>query len=269
MSTKIFNGYRIRLDGRPRGLFDVVDSLRELWQPIGEEVWFHRLIEVAVQIFDGSRDPERKPEDGTRTSPLIEASVIEAREYHARTVGDGPNDLQATVCFLSDTMGAPADEEVLIYALLFVRHDRFRGAFEGLSGVEPWPYWDSTDRPSKVPEEEWAHRRAVWGRLLGYDAPAERGVSFELCRDNFARGVYRLREPGELERHLPTDEQRARWLATRQAGKERRERNAELAKAHRLGELLKEHRARVEELVPTFLGQLQPLARELLVGTAK
>lgn len=173
MSTKLHNGYR--LTGPAADLDTVAMGLRQVFLPLMEREILAEGIANATRMWDLHKDG-RTPEGLEGTSPIGAATrefIENAREE--RSSPGGRSQFGCDVVFFTDP------ETGGRLALLFAQRNTYRTAFESISGVEPWPYWDNTDRPDDVSEAEWEERRDTWDRVLPFGtAPSTVGLSWSL-----------------------------------------------------------------------------------------
>lgn len=213
MSTKIFNGYRISDCAHTAHLFQFVTDLRAALLPVYRAAYAALVAELAVSAADGGwldiPDDWGLFGDGL-WSPLAYADMAATKAHQEirRTGRRAPAfDLQCEVGMVPD----PADPRTA-YALLYTERDDYREVFEAQPGVRPWPYWNNVDRPDDVTEAEWDERREVWDRVLGDEAPARRGLCWEMIGDHHQFLVTDVAE--EIAAVLPRlTEVRARRLA--------------------------------------------------------
>jgi hypothetical protein len=216
MSTKIFNGYRLPRDAP----LAFVAELRSALEPVYREAYLALSASVAAWAVDGLiRGDLSQPSDDPlgklqamlmeQRSPSVFAMLV-LEEFHDQIRKTGRRqprfDLEFELTLLPDP-----DDPSLVYAMIFTERDDYRSAFEGLSGVEPWPYWNSSDRPDEVTEAEWDVRRDTWGRVLGADPPALRGLGWTLVGTRHRH----LASRADLAARLPSRHERARMIAER------------------------------------------------------
>lgn len=116
----------------------------------------------------------------------------------AATREDSTLSLELTVAFADD----PADTR-WTYAQPFATNRRLREVWRTFPNVEPYPYWDNSDRPSAVTDAEWEHRRQIWNRVLpGPGIWAENGVSWTAPIPSVLDHIGNDRE--ELQRRIAT-----------------------------------------------------------------
>lgn len=94
-----------------------------------------------------------------------------------------------------------------VYGIAFMPHDYEKMWFES-SGVTPWGYWNNTDRPHDVSEQEWEERRNTWDKILGDSQTFALGGLIAKCL-----GYPPYVTADEVLAEMPTVEERARRLA--------------------------------------------------------
>lgn len=204
MSTRIFNGYRLP-ESRPvpavarefaeaikpayreatvkaltiTSLLMLVQTMRQTSGPatpdlVDDEPDLKDPNRALIALSYGMCDSADIPTSGSilnRAADYLDLLHRRSREKaHKHQL-----DRDVSVTFVSD----PADTAWTL-ALLYTTHEPYEQAWEALDGVEPWPYWNVTDRPDDVSEDEWEQRRQAWDRAIGWMPPALVGVSWEL-----------------------------------------------------------------------------------------
>lgn len=220
MSTKLHHGYRIA-DG-----VDLFELIATLGARLGD-VWINeqrRRIAAAVAArvdrthlstaagldaplcsFEVSDDDTDR--GGPPSSPIVEACLDVWHRVATAAKSDrrSPDDLSVEVTFLVDPT-RPGGH----LAILYTQNPALRAAFCATDGIEPWPYWDNTDRPDDVDADDWAARGQAWNDAVGWDPPATRGLTWTLTAPagGFAAPTF-----DELVDLFPTTRQRARQIA--------------------------------------------------------
>ncbi len=73
----------------------------------------------------------------------------------------------------------PATGRLLVR--VYTQRAEMAEAFAAMPGVEPYSYWNNSDAPDTLTEEDWAEREAAWARVMpDYGAPAEHMLGFVL-----------------------------------------------------------------------------------------
>ena len=210
MSIKLYEGYQI--------VGDVADSLSaqrgwliELRRQIKHSVRCQALsdaVSLAVQVVDirvvwpesealsKIKEVLKVKEEKTSVIPYIDA----IQYYRERDQED--KSYQCNVVFLRSQTKTLA---------LFYGEDVFRKIWELYPQVQPYGYWNNTDMPDDVTEEEWDKRHQDWSEAFSGSSswvPSEAGWSV-----NLAEGQPWLPLDEETMAFVPTREQRARYQA--------------------------------------------------------
>lgn len=208
MSTKIHNGYRITgPDGSRPDPFVFATQLRAHLWPVYESAFTRALVLAAVTAVDAAEHAGKPAPDGPIATAWLGLHDRQ-KKIDATRERDPEADFQCDVTFLAD----PDDPTGPLYALLYTERPTYRATFERMPGVEPWPYWNNTDRPENLTDEEWQHRADTWDRVIGLTmAPITRGLSWKLL------GLYDGCSPTKVRDRavdfLPGRAHRARRLA--------------------------------------------------------
>jgi hypothetical protein len=81
---------------------------------------------------------------------------------------------------------------------LFLLYDNspgelYRKSFKKRLKPVEFCYWNNTDQPAGMSDEDWEERREIWDEAISWDPPAERGFTFE-CITKFRMPIVRLDE---------------------------------------------------------------------------
>ena len=174
MSTKIYNGYRLT---EGADLWALVNRLRTQADIVRDELDQAALDKLSNAAF--------KPGQ-TRKQTLYAALEVWEKlmaKLGENTYGHDPYRLE--VVFLHD------DVTGLVLALLYCETPQLQEVWESQPEVEEYGYWDNTDWPEGMTEEEWNERGEAWDRALGWDAPVRRGLTFQL-RPTPSDGMFEL-----------------------------------------------------------------------------
>lgn len=70
----------------------------------------------------------------------------------------------------------------MIYAIPLAEHRPYLDIWQKMKGVEPYPYWNNTERPDDMSSEEWGRRASEWNAV--FPGPLiESGLTFTLVND--------------------------------------------------------------------------------------
>lgn len=187
MSTKIYHGYRL---AEGTDVWEFTERLRREGNRLRD-----RLDMEAIEKFAEGVAAKRLA-DGKEPAGSREAYLMGG--YHAwREVMDQLKESrlgdphQLDVCLIRDPEGGR------IMALLYAG-SKMESLWESQPEVEPWGYWDNTDQPEGVTDEEWEERCAAWERCLpDWSPPARQALTFTLrtdATDGIIEMIYRKAE---------------------------------------------------------------------------
>lgn len=212
MSIKIHNGYRIRLGATAPFLRNVEAAVA----PVRNELDATLYASIVADLID-------RHDQGTYR--YVESLKLDALHEFMKVVGQGPvgtvfnhpHSFDLDIGFDPDT--DPQATDRWLHVLLHCQRDEYQTIFESLPGVEPFPYWNNSDRPDDLDDEAWNARHNAWKWVI--DARRIRDVMTRWThRDNPSpEGSYILRDDIILDR-LPTIEDRANRIAGDQATSE-------------------------------------------------
>jgi hypothetical protein len=174
MSTKIYNGYKIKSKNF-QILHDFAIHFRDKARKIHEKQikWYYA--SLAVGFHDDKKF--RGINTQTNNTPAYHAwREISNRQIEiVRT-----NKRDPFVDIYSSLTIAPAPNARHSLARLFTENTNVRKAFEDHPLITPYPYWDNTDKPDEIPEAEWDKRAKDWDRIIGYEPAATCMFSIEV-----------------------------------------------------------------------------------------
>lgn len=215
MSTKIYYGCRVHLDDS-----DLLAFQERMAAAVGaayEPLYLRTVVALAFDIAAGAA-PETFAEGAftpahTGIQPLFTAAEL-LDQAHRIVEAKGirhPLDLQFEVVFLR------SGDPTCPLAIPYTERAVLRDTFMALPEVEPWGYWDNTDRDDNVTDAEWDERRDVWARAVDGRAPAQRGLTWKLVMSDGHWMFPSHLPPEKLAEYAPTSEERARGEARERA----------------------------------------------------
>lgn len=191
------SGFRITPGTNP---FTVLKAARPLLEPVRDRLILKAIAEGAgdlVKAADLTGEPAEYPVNTA------------ARELRKETQTE---DWRGIGCRL----GMAHDEPTGSTYLLVRGNGDYFDALTGLAGLEDYSYWNGTEGPEDIPEDDWDARRDVWDRLLpGWGHIGDNMAVQHLDQDHWA--INRFGSPeeyGAVEPYLPSIEDRARRLTT-------------------------------------------------------
>lgn len=200
MSIKIFNGYRVKTTDPDAFLTDAETVLA----PVRDFLDARLYAKIVADLIDGrdlrGRDiPE--PVKATAWTRFLE----EVNDGEPGYVWNHPHSLDIDY-------GYPPENDEHLFVLLHAQCEEYRDRFESLPGVEEFPYWNNTDGPDDLTDEEWDERGAAWEWL----------TNAHRISDVMSRWTYRPDPTPDYEHvldstvilaHLPSVDARARAIA--------------------------------------------------------
>lgn len=169
MSTKIYYGLRLK---NPEALVEMPQALNHLLDPIRTRLEIQVAYIYALEAWKKhSENPEEFPEPRW-TSLLLDVSkkFDEAKESQIRNPFDG---LEFSLTFLPTPGGQ-------VLAMPFFQRNNYYDALLKTGWFEDFGYWDNTDQPEDVTDEQWLERRYLWEQALGKTwVPKRSGLTFE------------------------------------------------------------------------------------------
>jgi hypothetical protein len=176
MSTKIFNGYRLRCSNFTR-LQAFLDEFRAKALEYFEYSYYTKLAEECALIVD-SKTLGLKLEEQSRRESLYWASYDAVSKRYKKTKTSMERDPEYDFeCNLSIHVAGGK----YVYILLYAEMRGYETILNNMTGIEYYGYWDNTDPDSTVSERAFNARGKTWDRVLGESGtPMHRGMSFTI-----------------------------------------------------------------------------------------
>lgn len=106
---------------------------------------------------------------------------------------------------------APLDESNCLAIPFFEHCHDYSELLASMPWHIPYGYWNNTDRPDDIDQDEWDTRLQNWTKILSPEwVPSETMFSFTIVPDNFILSAFRSSK--ELVPHAPSDEERIEHL---------------------------------------------------------
>jgi hypothetical protein len=176
MSTKIFNGYRIRCSSFKQ-LQAFLDAFRVKAEEYFEYQYATCLATEAANIIDSEVLGIKLEEKSRNRSlywdlyDLISAKYKKVKQTYDR---DPRYDFE---CELS----IHAAGGKYVYILIYAQQHGYEAILKQMPGIEYYGYWDNADPDSDVSENAFRARGKVWDRVLGKTStPMHRGMTFTI-----------------------------------------------------------------------------------------
>lgn len=184
MSIKITNGY-ILPSMSLKELHNFAQTFRAQIRELSKKLIIERMGNMCLGYIDFVRLPEDrkvlfdemyqyfKDHENMKHSPLY-ASYQKMQEAEQRIIAEKIK--KPEYDFFCDIVFFPMENEIL--AMLFAEQKSYIELFKEMPGVKPYPYWNNTDRPADLTEDQWKIRELKWKEAVGYTGvPSLEGLS--------------------------------------------------------------------------------------------
>lgn len=174
MSTKIYDGCRL---AEGVDLLEFTDKLRSVFLPIYDDVVTRWTVLFAAAVVKQAREKGEEPPRSPLWAGFREFETVERLNQFRLT--------EFEVAFARDPLTRR------IHARPYMDAEHYSEAWYALPEVEPYPYWNNTDQPDDVSDDEWEKRFRAWDRVFGHDPVSERALIFtlvELHKDSALAG---------------------------------------------------------------------------------
>lgn len=180
MSTKLYGGLR----AHTTDALSLAHTIRESLAPIVERARQSQYGDDLTRVWDLSlrgltTDTRINATDSPAVAAVLYRMDEDAHDDAPAGTNHGPLDWAVTV-----TEGRDDTTLLIVHAA----NDAYREALLTLPGIEDYAYWNNSDQPDGISDEQWAARRDDWERALGPDwVPANHGVS--ISTSTWGRGI--------------------------------------------------------------------------------
>lgn len=169
MSTKLYSGLRAHTPD-PLAL---AQTIRQRLAPIAREAEQVQYGEDLTTVWDlaltGNLDTATIPTDARVTTAARLHRINQDRADSSPGRNNGPLDWEVTIL--------PHDETSLLL-LVHAANPQYYAELLESEEITEYGYWDNSDQPEGVTDEEWATRRRDWKEVLKPDwVPANHGVA--------------------------------------------------------------------------------------------
>jgi hypothetical protein len=216
MSTKIYSGYILDEGMNP---FEMIPALQKKFKaPIQKKIYgfyFHHLFrlydlmtyndgEVAHLLDDIAAKHQDQYLPEKRNVPFV--SLMARAEAEARVKMEA-YDYQVEILFAQD----PETKRYLTY---FMGSREMEDKFRKMKGVSDYCYYNNTDEPEDVSEEDWQERGRAWDRTVNLDDPLVNSMLSLQVLSTVDRTCHlSIPEMMKLKPAFPDREQRVHLLA--------------------------------------------------------
>jgi hypothetical protein len=169
MSAKIYYGFKINTDSFQEAL-QIVNSFRP-WVEKQAEDLLNKFIENSQAAYKGE---EKNPTD-------IKIACFDLWQDMRRKVIREKGFKVPHIDTDFNVVLIPTNGFVL--GIVYTSHNDWYNAWCNHPGVEEYSYWNNTDEPEGMSEEEWNKREEDW-KVLDYTPVAMQGFSIDLVDPN-------------------------------------------------------------------------------------
>lgn len=212
MSTSINNGYNFG----NQDVFVLSRAIRELFRPVLLDAIHSHPVANAVEMHDKLQSKNEKlVQEVNRTAAEfgIESESLTWFDLYRLAVNkekkddfwDPQQEHNLEVSFLRD------EKTENVFAMVYGSRET-RAHFRSVYSAFEYSYWNNTDRPDELSEEEWADRSATWDRLVGHKSPKVSGLMMTVMEPYEIEPRLSYYENGKPFR-IPSMESRVRVLA--------------------------------------------------------
>ena len=205
--------YGVRLPGTIGDVISQLDGMRPLMRIKAQEHIAHAIAHIAVQELD--RDIVFKTGSGRN---YLSEAYTEMRRRRKKVEQNQERDPLVDTSFEI----VLRSEGPFVVMISFTEHQEWYGELLALPGAEDYSYWDGSDRPETVSEEDWADRGRTYRRILSNDPhgrPAGIGVTHSFLPPSGAPDIELIltSAPGKEERcrRMARELTYTRWLDSR------------------------------------------------------
>ena len=191
MSTKIYSGCKINVSTL-KEYQDFVYSIKELIVPRVKEIVFSNAVDYSVEAIHKAGRGEDL--DNRKYQTFIDYGY---EGYRKAIKEDSSGWIKTHSAEVAVFM---LEDKVL--AMPFFGDPKLETLFKSHELVEEYGYWDNTDEPEDVTDEEWDQRCEDWNKALGgdgYSSPVESGSIIVFDEpDHIILSDYRVWEDEEM-----------------------------------------------------------------------
>lgn len=174
MSTKIYNGFRMRKEGITR-LHALMTQLRATCAPIAKQGLLRYAATHMAHLADHRLLNPEEPQKGSVRGFVTSELMDRLHKLQVEPLRD------PSIDFTFEIVLIPVGNYLL--GIPFAEHRVFMDELFKLPGVEEYGYWNNTDKPEHVTDAQWRKRAKDWDKALpGCDSPAASGFTYQITR---------------------------------------------------------------------------------------
>lgn len=170
MSTKLYNGIIIDTD---KNVFQLSKDIRETCEKVFEELNLEYTSNLLKRVY-----AEYVSEKIKDDAAILEHGLyIKALEKHKE---DAKDEFNRNFLLCDVSIFSPLEDGRML-GYVFANKSEYYDAVLELDGIREFAYWNNTDQPDNVTDDEWDERRTLWNNQLdkGFYIKGD-GISVEL-----------------------------------------------------------------------------------------
>lgn len=171
MSTKIYNGYKFKEFYSLPALSALLSDTRKQIIEKAVAQWHQHYTRLYTGYLDSIYDEVNDPE-----LPVVKLidNAVDVAIQNIRKNYRNPLDFNAEI--------AVKEHNGILYCGLFCENKAISQQCVELLGLEPYYYFDNSDKPEELTDEDWETRAHVWEEILGGLSWTDMGfLSYELA----------------------------------------------------------------------------------------
>jgi hypothetical protein len=213
MSTTIYNGYKL-----PDGvdLSNVIQWARPVRQQLTQQanlLLYRDIARRACAMLDGyalvAMGLKEYDPSGRHDGDLWLSAEIEQAQYRKKSLAEEYPSLTDT-----DTHLVVFPHESGLYAMLYAGNRELEEGFNAVDGVVDFSYWNNSDTPEDIEQDQWDKRGKLWDDLMPSGVPSQDGLVVDLVSGKHM-APYLAREAKKDLGLWPNMEMRMKALAGR------------------------------------------------------
>lgn len=176
MSTKIFNGYRLKAESLA-DLFEFAETFRQKSKEY-LNTHYKQLLAVKMAAFIDAVALDKMERFQDKNLMLDLPYLYAVRSWlDGKIVEAERSDLSSEASYdLSAHLQFYLVGDMVLFQI-FGHNDGYEKLLDDFDDVESFPYWNNTDPPDDMTEEAWKERGEIWDAAIKGGIPANTGLS--------------------------------------------------------------------------------------------
>lgn len=207
MSTKIYNGLKLNISNINELKKELVEFNTKTLMPFYKKEYSKMIAALLTGKVDSAR---YKNKDNIDFKISIEETYHEiykdVRDRTKEVLKTNRRDVEIDFDF--NIVILPIENKTL--AIVYSEQNSFVELFKGLPFVEEYGYWDNSDKPDEISEEDWQTRNKDWNEVFKDSSiPSKCGFTFKLIE-----GIEEYPDLNEVLSSIPNIEKRTKVIVS-------------------------------------------------------